>query len=250
MTPLAWRNYPVAGMPGNITGNFGDDYGGYLHRGTDVGVYNVPVLAPAEGRAVQMVNDGSFGIAVCLEHPGTGWFSLYAHLTRNDTYLGQWVQAGQQVGISGNTGMSSGPHLHWQVCDSPSFPVDISHSRDPMAVPFVEEDMGMTPQETDWVQSIGNKVKVLEVIVAENGIDTDGDGKVDLTGPDAVAWAYERGWSAFALGQGTDHRIAVHEADHPGGGGDGLTQDEVNETIAEVFRDVADSLDPPGLEDL
>lgn len=212
MTELRWRNYPVAGMPANVTGNFGDDYGGYLHRGTDVGIVSgTPVLAPGDGVVHPMYNDGSYGLAVCLYHTGTGWYSLYAHLSRIDVEMNEPVEAGQRLGLSGNTGYSSGPHLHWQVCDSPNFPTDINHSRDPMGVPFEEDDMGMTSAESDWVQSIANKVAVLEAIIAGHGIDTDGDAKPDLFGIDAVNWAYEHYWSAFALSQKTDMRIAVHE---------------------------------------
>jgi hypothetical protein len=148
MTELKWRNYPVEGMPGNITGGFGSDYG-YEHRGTDVGIVTgTPVRAPGEGRIVPMTNDGSFGIAVCIEHPGTGWYSAYCHLSRADVSIGDWVDAGDLLGLSGNTGYSSGPHLHWQVCDSTTFPTNIAHSRDPMAVPF-ETGIPELPPEDD-----------------------------------------------------------------------------------------------------
>lgn len=154
MTELMWQQYPVAGMPGNITGNFGDDYGGYQHRGTDVGVIiGTPVIAPTDGLVVPFYNDGSFGIGVCLEHPGTGWYSLYAHLNQKLFGEGEFVPSGVRLGYSGNTGYSSGPHLHWQVCDSPQIPSNIAHSRDPMQVPFgtpagSEEDP-LTPEEKE-----------------------------------------------------------------------------------------------------
>lgn len=229
MTELTWQFYPVEGLPDNVTGGFGEDYGGYLHRGTDVGVYNVPVIAPQSGLVVGMVNDGSFGIAVCIQHEDTGWYSCYAHLSRQYAHPGDYVSAGAEIGVSGDTGYSSGPHLHWQVCDSPSFPADISHSRDAMKVPFStgnEDEMGMTKEQEAWVQSIANKVAVLEAIVAGNGIDTDGDGKPDLFGIDAVDWAYDpaHGWSAFALAQKTDMRIAVHEVEHIGVDGVAITR--------------------------
>lgn len=212
MAELKWVRYPVDGMPANITGNFGDDYGGYLHRGTDVGIITgTPVYAPAAGSFATMYNDGSFGVAVCIEHPGTGWYSLYAHLSSRTVSVGNHIEAGQLIGYSGSTGYSSGPHLHWQVCDSPNFPTDIHRSRDPMKVPFEEDEMGMTPAESDWVQSIANKVAVLEAIIAGNGIDTDGDAIPDLFGIDAVSWAYSHYWSTFALAQKTDMRIAIHE---------------------------------------
>lgn len=163
MTELMWQRYPVNGMPGNITGNFGDDYGGYQHRGTDIGVLvGTPVYAPTDGVVVPMYNDGSFGIAVCLEHPGTGWYSLYAHLNQKMFGEGEFVPSGVVLGASGNTGYSSGPHLHWQVCDSPQFPTNIAHSRDPMLVPFgtpepsPEDDM--TPEERSLLLKVSSVV--------------------------------------------------------------------------------------------
>lgn len=131
---------PVAGW---ISGNFGDWYGDRQHRGTDFACpEGTPVYAPAPGRIVAPYNDGSYGIAVCIEH-GDGWHTLYAHLSRMSVSVGDWVEPGYLLGLSGNTGMSTGPHLHWQLSDSYRFLVDISHSRDAMqyiaAYPEVED---------------------------------------------------------------------------------------------------------------
>lgn len=125
---------------GTITGTFAADYGGYLHRGVDVGcVVGTPVVAPAGGTVVAPYNDGSFGIAVCLSH-GDGWYTLYAHLSRADVSIGEIVAPGTRLGLSGNTGKSTGPHLHWQLSDSFTFPSDINRSRNPLDY-FEEEDM-------------------------------------------------------------------------------------------------------------
>lgn len=79
---------------------------------------------------------------------------------------------------------------------------------------FIEDDeMGMTPAETAWVQSIANKTQVLEMIVAGYGIDTDGDGKADLFGDEAIAWAYDpqHAWSAFLAATNNARNLAIHE---------------------------------------
>lgn len=132
-------------VDGPITGRFGDLYtiGGrtYRHRGVDYGVpVGTPVYAPAAGTVVPCTNDGSFGIAVCLRHDD-GWFTIYAHLSRAAVSLGQRVEAGQLIGWSGNTGLSTGPHLHWQLCSTSTFPVDIAYSRDPLDYLVEEEEM-------------------------------------------------------------------------------------------------------------
>jgi murein DD-endopeptidase MepM/ murein hydrolase activator NlpD len=137
MTTLVFTRLPVpGGSP--ITTRFGqvftlDDGIQRTHRGVDFGVpEGTPIVAPAAGWIVDFTNDGSFGLAVCIEHPGTPWYSLYAHLSRIDVAIGQWVDTGFQLGKSGNTGLSSGPHLHWQVCNTKAFPPDITRSADPL----------------------------------------------------------------------------------------------------------------------
>lgn len=132
-------------VDGPITQNFGEMFNPYPHRGTDFGVrVGTTVIAPAAGKVVAPFNDGSFGIAVCLDH-GDGWFSLYAHLSRANVSVGDSVKPEQIIGYSGNTGYSTGPHLHWQLSDSPTFPIDFSRSRDPMK--YIQKEDEMTAEE-------------------------------------------------------------------------------------------------------
>lgn len=130
---------------GPITGAFGawyfDGERTWQHRGVDVGCREGTVVyAPAPGVVVRFMNDGSFGKAVCLRH-ADGWFTLYAHLSRIDVLPDQVIERGQRIGLSGATGFVAGAHLHWQLCDSPSFPVDIARSRDPLQYLISEETM-------------------------------------------------------------------------------------------------------------
>lgn len=130
-----------APVDGPITQVFGGMFSGYPHRGMDFGVpEGTPVYAPDGGVVVQFTNSftpwngqqvRAFGRGVCLDH-GDGWWSLYAHLSRIDVAIGQLIQPGDRLGLSGNTGVSTGPHLHWQLSDAPSFPVNIDQSRDPI----------------------------------------------------------------------------------------------------------------------
>lgn len=141
-------------VDGPITQAFGEAASGYPHRGVDFGVViGTPVYAPCAGKVVNFTNSftqwngetvRSFGNGVCIEMGG-GWWTLLAHLSEVRVNIGDTVKAGQIVGLSGNTGVSTGPHLHWQLCDSPAFPIDINQSRDPLAcIVAGEEEEDMT----------------------------------------------------------------------------------------------------------
>lgn len=151
---VRFARLPVEGWP--ITGRFGDIYrdGGrsWTHLGVDFGCpAGTPVFAPAPGEAVAPYNDGSFGIAVCLRH-ADGWHSLYAHLSRADVRPGDRVETGRQLGLSGATGYVTGPHLHWQLCDSHLFPRDPARNRDPLQYLVTEDEM--TPEERELLLRI------------------------------------------------------------------------------------------------
>lgn len=133
-----------------ITQEFGDTYSGYAHRGRDAGTpTGTPIVPGAPGVAVDFLNSWttwngqsvrSFGNAVCIDF-GNGLFGLYAHLSRVDVSIGEHVTARQIIGLSGNTGVSSGPHLHQQLCVDTRFSTDISQSRDPRDYILEEDDM-------------------------------------------------------------------------------------------------------------
>ena len=119
----------------HITGYFGQDYGGYQHRGVDYGENEgEPIYAPAEGYASWFQNDGSFGIGVCIDHGADQEFryTLYAHMSETDVEIGDWISNGELIGKVGQTGEAYGAHLHWQYCKSNQFPRDISQSTDPL----------------------------------------------------------------------------------------------------------------------
>lgn len=89
----------------------------YRHRGLDVAVDMwVPILAAADGLVTFVGGDPccGLGLYVEVEHPN-GWRSVYAHLTEFAVGQGQLVQRGEQLGYNGNTGLSTGPHLHFEV---------------------------------------------------------------------------------------------------------------------------------------
>lgn len=136
--------------PGPITQEFGDMFSGYAHRGRDYGVpVGTPVVPGAPGLVVTFTNSWttwngqqvrSFGDALCIDF-GNGLYGLYAHLSSTCVGIGDQVTARQIIGLSGNTGVSTGPHLHQQLCVNTQFPTDISYSRNPMDYLISEEEM-------------------------------------------------------------------------------------------------------------
>jgi murein DD-endopeptidase MepM/ murein hydrolase activator NlpD len=87
------------------------------HDGIDIAVpIGTPVKAMADGviTLTRSVDKGGYGKYVVIKHPN-GSQTLYAHFNRVDVNPGQTVSQGQQIGLSGNTGRSTGPHLHYEV---------------------------------------------------------------------------------------------------------------------------------------
>lgn len=86
-----------------------------IHAGIDYGVpRGTPVRSSAAGRVVLSRSRIVTGNSVVIEHlPGV--FTLYYHLDKLDVKEGETVEAGRVIGTSGSTGLSTGPHLHWEV---------------------------------------------------------------------------------------------------------------------------------------
>jgi murein DD-endopeptidase MepM/ murein hydrolase activator NlpD len=85
------------------------------HAGQDLGAdVGTPVYAPARGTVVLAEPLEVRGNAVIVDH-GWGVFSGFWHLSRIDVVPGQAVEAGEQIGLVGSTGLSNGPHLHWEM---------------------------------------------------------------------------------------------------------------------------------------
>lgn len=88
------------------------------HHGVDFAAPSgTPVLAASSGVVLSADNSSlseAFGNAVLIEH-GDQLTSLSAHLSQLDVQIGQWVEAGQQIGLVGQTGRATGPHLHFEL---------------------------------------------------------------------------------------------------------------------------------------
>ena len=86
-----------------------------LHYGIDFGVpEGTPVFSCGDGKVVLAENRISTGYSVVIEHL-PGMYSLYYHLSSYSVKEGDTVKRGEQIGLSGATGLATGPHLHWEV---------------------------------------------------------------------------------------------------------------------------------------
>ncbi len=104
--------YPVTNW--NLTSNFGYRWG-RLHAGADVGVpIGTTVRASRAGQVITAGWVGGYGNCVIIDH-GDGVTTRYGHLSEVTVSVGQYVDQGQQVALSGNTGRSTGPHLHFEI---------------------------------------------------------------------------------------------------------------------------------------
>ncbi len=105
---------PISG--GRITSNYGwRAWQGKVHTGTDYGVKTgTTVKASCGGTVIQAGWNGGYGYCVTIQHSG-GIKTRYAHLSKVLVSVGQKVSQGQKIALSGNTGNSTGPHLHFEI---------------------------------------------------------------------------------------------------------------------------------------
>ncbi|MFB6618282.1 M23 family metallopeptidase [Streptomyces sp. NPDC085524] len=98
----------------------------HKHSGQDFAVPSgTPVDAAAAGTVVKAGPNGggdgpAYGNAIVIKH-GNNTYSQYAHLSKIQVKIGQKVAKGQRIALSGNTGNSSGPHLHFEIRTTPNY---------------------------------------------------------------------------------------------------------------------------------
>jgi murein DD-endopeptidase MepM/ murein hydrolase activator NlpD len=105
---------------GPITSYFGYRYHPILHftrfhAGLDIGAgWGSPIVAAADGQVVGAGWSGGYGREVQIAHAG-GLTSIYGHMSEIVAQPGSYVRAGQLIGYVGSSGLSTGPHLHFEV---------------------------------------------------------------------------------------------------------------------------------------
>ena len=86
-----------------------------FHPGVDLSAdYGDVVHAAAAGTVATADYDGGYGEKIDIDH-GNGYHTWYAHLSKMEVSPGQYVHKGEEIGLVGSTGYSTGPHLHYQV---------------------------------------------------------------------------------------------------------------------------------------
>ena len=107
-------------VEGQVTGSFGERIDpfngeGAFHSGVDIGSsYGHPIVAPADGIVTLTDTMGGYGKTIMINH-GSGISTRYGHLSGFAVTAGQHVQRGDVIGYVGESGRSTGPHLHYEV---------------------------------------------------------------------------------------------------------------------------------------
>ncbi len=110
VSEFGWRVHPVLGDR-------------HHHDGIDLDVpEGTAVHATAAGEVYFYGEQPGYGNVLIIEH-ANGFYTLYGHLSDSFVFAGQYVEMGQAVARSGNTGISSGPHLHFELRNR-EYPID------------------------------------------------------------------------------------------------------------------------------
>lgn len=116
--PTLW---PLKGVRGRVTAPYGPSihpFSGewYLHKGLDLGYgMGQPIVATANGKVVVVdYEERGFGHYLVIKHK-YGFDTKYAHMQKINVREGQEVKQGDLIGTMGNSGLSNGPHLHYEV---------------------------------------------------------------------------------------------------------------------------------------
>jgi murein DD-endopeptidase MepM/ murein hydrolase activator NlpD len=99
---FGWRIHPITGVL-------------RLHAGVDIGAgYGTSIVAPSSGIVTMAGWNGGYGKCIVIDH-GDGITTLFGHQSAILVSRGQRVAAGQRIGSAGSTGLSTGPHLHFEL---------------------------------------------------------------------------------------------------------------------------------------
>jgi murein DD-endopeptidase MepM/ murein hydrolase activator NlpD len=114
--------WPIQGGIGHISMYYGQNENPfssgqwYLHNGIDISTFRQgdPIVATADGKVIDASYDSSLGNCVTIQH-SHGFLTRYGHLRAFAVKKGQAVTQGQVIGYLGNTGRTTGPHVHYEV---------------------------------------------------------------------------------------------------------------------------------------
>ncbi|WP_082892546.1 M23 family metallopeptidase [Rossellomorea aquimaris] len=120
--------FPVEGI---ITDAYGTRAG--THKGVDIGgEIGTPVYSVDKGRVIKSYYSPSYGNVVFVRHDN-GYETVYAHLEKRLVEVDQDIDQGEQIGLLGNTGRSTGAHLHFEVHNG-EWTIEKEHAFDPFLI--------------------------------------------------------------------------------------------------------------------
>lgn len=147
-SPFGWRLHPILGS-------------WIMHSGRDFAApEGTPVVAALSGQVVSSGDAGGYGLAVEIEHGNPQRRTLYGHLSELYVKAGDSVRQGEVIGRVGSTGLSTGPHLHFEL---------------------------RLPQDGGWVATDPGEMQPAGVVTAMGLPGLPGLGQRSSTSPDAVA---------------------------------------------------------------
>ena len=105
---------------GTITSEFGEIRPTHIHSGIDISnSTGTPVYATANGTVIAVGSSGNFGKRIisyhCIDDKGTTYVTIYANLSQFKVSTGDKIPQGTIIALMGNTGFSTGPHLHYEI---------------------------------------------------------------------------------------------------------------------------------------
>jgi murein DD-endopeptidase MepM/ murein hydrolase activator NlpD len=101
-SPFGWRMHPILKVK-------------KFHSGVDIGAPSgATIVAAGDGTVISAAYNSGYGNMTMIDH-GNGLVSVYGHQSRMLVSKGQHVTKGQKIGLVGSTGMSTGPHLHFEI---------------------------------------------------------------------------------------------------------------------------------------
>jgi murein DD-endopeptidase MepM/ murein hydrolase activator NlpD len=152
-------------VSGRVSSPFGERFHpilGYarMHQGVDLAAAaGTPIVAAANGRVTSAGWRGGYGRAVSIAH-GEGIQTTYGHMSRIAAYPGETVRRGQIIGYVGSSGLSTGPHLHFQV------------TRNGRAVNPLSVKMGSGPDRLEGAKLAQFHSELRQLLLVPEQVDT------------------------------------------------------------------------------
>jgi murein DD-endopeptidase MepM/ murein hydrolase activator NlpD len=137
------------------------------HRGVDyAAAAGTEVMATADGVVIQRGPDGSYGNSIQVRH-ANGWVTRYAHLRgfRSGVVVGTRIRQGEVIGYVGQTGLATGPHLHYEMLQSGRFV-------DPLSVDLPAGDPVPSDDRMRWLEESSVRVALLDGIAPAGPVRT------------------------------------------------------------------------------